>query len=245
LINVDVTFNGVSDHDKTYDKNFTLWSGKVYQGTLVYYLKNCVTGVVRMIPCDVKTGGYHMSNDLKKPTGMPNTTNFPGVNDDFWTNKPWMTGSDTAWPPGDYDLETAMHTGKLKGFRPNKEGQIPTVVEGKSIVRTLMKMHFLEQKNGSSGCIVFTDSKQWDTFTDWMKKRLNNCPKLESSCPECKAECKDKNYVPLKVDYFRISPVYKLKGCAPGGGDGGGCGGCSANRLLQDVAGTCCDGCGN
>jgi hypothetical protein len=112
-------------------------------------------------------------------------------------------GSDIAWPPGDYDLETAMHTDtKLKGFRPNKNkaGEIPTVVEEKPIVRTLMKMHFLEQENGSSGCIVFTDSEQWDTFTDWMKKRLNDCPKLESSCPECKAECKDKNFVPLKVE---------------------------------------------
>jgi hypothetical protein len=38
-----------------------------------------------------------------------------------------------------------------------------------------------------------------------------------------------------------ISPVYTLKGSAPGGGDGS----CSANRLLQDVVGTCCDGCGN
>ena len=44
-----------------------------------------------------------MSKDLKKPTGMP-----------------WMTGSDTAWPPGDYDLATAIHTGDQKGFQPNK-----------------------------------------------------------------------------------------------------------------------------
>jgi hypothetical protein len=41
---------------------------------------------------------------------------------------------------------------------------------------------------------LFTDREQWDTFTDWMKKRLNGCPELKSRCPECKPECKDENY---------------------------------------------------
>jgi hypothetical protein len=68
-MNIVVTFGGTSDHSKTiYDANFTQWSGNVYQGTLAYRLKNCVTGVVRMISCDVKTGGYRMSADLKRPT---------------------------------------------------------------------------------------------------------------------------------------------------------------------------------
>jgi hypothetical protein len=66
-MNVVVTFGGTSDHSKTiYDANFMQWSGNVYQGTLVYSLKNCVTGEVRMIPCDVTTGGYHMSEELKQ-----------------------------------------------------------------------------------------------------------------------------------------------------------------------------------
>ena len=70
-------------------------------------------------------------------------------------------------------------------------------------------MHYKERTNGSSGCIVFTDQEQWDKFTGWMEKRLKDCPTLQSSFPECKAECKDDNYVPLKVD-FDVLPVFVL-----------------------------------
>jgi hypothetical protein len=75
-----------------------------------------------------------------------------------------------------------------------------------------MKVHYKVRTNGSSGCIVFTDQEQWDKFTGWMEKRLKDCPTLQSRFPECKAECKDENYVPLKVDYFCVLPVLKLKG---------------------------------
>ena len=101
-----------------------------------------------------------------------------------------------------------MHTGKLTGFQPNKNqpGNLPIVIEDKTITR---KVHYKERTNGSSGCIVFTDQEQWDKCTGWMEKRLKDCPTLQSSFPECKAECKDENYVPLKVD-FDVLPVFVL-----------------------------------
>jgi hypothetical protein len=249
-MNVVVTFGGTSDHSKKIvDASFTQWSGNVYQGTLDYRLINCVTGVVRKISCDVKTGGYHMSADLKKPDNMPgNIINktFPGEKENFWSIKPWMTGSDLAWPPGNYSLETAIHTGNLTGFRPKsktKLGDIPIVIEGKTITRTFMKMHYKVRTNGSSGCIVFTDQEQWDKFTGWMENRLKDCPTLRSKFPDCRAECEDEKYVPLKVD-FDVLPVFKLRGSE---GDGT-VGACSARNLAETTRigdSNCCDGCGN
>ena len=152
-----------------------------------------------------------------------------------------MTGSDLAWPPGNYSLETAIHTGILTGFRPKSKtdpGDIPIVIEEKTIKRTFMKVHYKERENGSSGCIVFTNpyrkKEQWNKFTGWRENRLKDCPTLRSSFPECRAECEDEKYVPLKVD-FDVLPVFKLRGS-------------EARNLAETTRigdSNCCDGCGN
>ena len=220
LISIIVEFTGTANHQKFNNSNpdpgFSEWSGRVFEGTLTYYLKNCLTGVITPITCNVKTGGYRVSDKLKGPSGMPSSSQ--NLSDDFWGDKPWESGSDTAWPPGGYDLATTIHTGSITGFRPNKvdAGVINTVIEGKNCQRELMKVHYRARRNGSSGCIVFTDLNQWNTFKDWMYDRTQSCPK--SSCPRRQSGeagkaigCVGVDFVPMLVNYTEsLLPVYKL-----------------------------------
>jgi hypothetical protein len=223
LLSIIVEFTGTASHEEgitgqTIDSGFGEWCGRVFTGILTYYLKNCETGVVRAVPCAVKSGGYRVNYSLKGPVGMPSQNQ--NLNEDFWINKPWLAGSDTSWPPGSYELHTSFHVGELvaaAGYNVKSNGEINTTIDGKSVKRTFMKVHFRARKNGSSGCIVFENQGQWSEFMEEMDSRNKNCPKA-GICSRVKGEVAGRNLgcvgvseVPFFVTYSPgLLPVYKL-----------------------------------
>lgn len=197
LVSIDVNFTGTADHlkdpnIKSNDLGWWRWSGRTCTGTLTYYILDSNSGTLAPISCKVKTGGYRASEELKGPEGMP--TENQNIEDDFWSKKPWLTGSETGWPPGSFDLSTSFHVATVAGYYVMPDGKINTKIDGRDCQRSLMKVHYKSRPNGSSGCIVFEDKNEFSEFKKWMDERK-----------------KSSNKVPMIVTYNqKLLPVFKL-----------------------------------
>jgi hypothetical protein len=158
--------------------NFPNKSGNVFSGAMSYTKVTCKNGVETETPASVVvlTGGYLASVYLKP-------------------------GSDTAWPPGAYTLSTAYHVGVVAGHYVDGNGTIGTIPRQ----RTVMKVHFVEErdnvrKDGSSGCIVFTNDAQWAAFKRLMANTRMTC--------SVRGKCKAFKSVPLNVNFENVAPNY-------------------------------------
>lgn len=221
LTSILVEFTGTADRPmdpniKVTDPGWWRWSGRVFTGTLTYYLKNCFDGSIEPVVCSVKSGGYDVSVDLKGGTGMPSKEENIGTS--FWSDKPWLSGSDTSWPPGTFLTSTSFHEGQVAGYYVIPSGEISMTIDERTCKRTYMKLHYKERPNGSAGCIVFESSVAFETFKKWMDERKSGCAKID----ECgRAEsgeigrsigCLGIASVPMLVKYDEVLlPLYKLR----------------------------------
>lgn len=163
------------------DPGMNQWSGMVWRGTLRYWYKGCSSTVEQgPVSALVKSGGYILNSQLKP-------------------------GSETPWPPGRFQISTfySSATEGTAGFNEHHDARIEDVSDPVHKYRTEMKIHFQVRRNGSSGCIVFTEQEQFDSFVKIMKATGAGCS-LNGNCPRY-------GFVPMRVRYattYPPSPTY-------------------------------------
>jgi hypothetical protein len=164
------------------DPGMNQWSGMVWRGSLRYWYRSCASTVEQgPVSALVKSGGYLLESRLK-------------------------SGSETPWPPGHFRISTdySSATKDTAGFNEYHDAKIEDVSDPVYKYRSEMKIHFQVRRNGSSGCIVFTEREQFDGFTEIMKATgLVGCS-VNGMCIRYVS-------VPLKVRYattYPPSPTY-------------------------------------
>lgn len=147
---VKIVFDGVADYPPadTPDEVVSERCGRIFTGTLTYVTGSCKPGEEDETSngTSVSSGGYLRGN----------------------RHIIQAADSDTAIPPGNYDLPNKPSAG-IPGFEVSPQ---PTS-------RTEIEVHDKQRPNGSSGCVAFSDPAgsdgDWDDFTELLQKN-NGCP---------------------------------------------------------------------
>jgi hypothetical protein len=158
------------------DPGMNEWSGMVWRGTLRYWHRSCASSAEQgPVVASVTSGGYLLNSRLKP-------------------------GSETPWPPGRFQISTAYSSPDkdTAGFNEYRDARIEDLSDPKYKYRMDMKIHFQVRKDGSSGCIVFTERDIFDGFVKIMKATGVSCS-INGKCPR-------HDSVPLKVTYSTKYP---------------------------------------